>query len=135
MIWVTRNQPHIDRIACAWTIKRFIDFEAEFTFIKRNELIPESTIPYDLPDVEIGHKGNACSQENLIKLYKIEDEAVMDISRIVHDIDFGTFDGEFSSGIDLIIKGVILSSKEDKEIYEKGFTLFDYLYKAFREVF
>ena len=133
MIWVTRKQPHIDRIACAWTIKRFIDFEAEFQFIERNNPIPELAIPYDLPDVEIGHKDNSCSHETLLKLYKINDEAVIEISRIVHDIDLGKFDNEYSAGIELILKGLIFSSKEDRKIYEKGFEFFDYLYKAFRE--
>ena len=130
MIWITRKKPHIDRIACAWTIKRFIDPKADFRFIERNEAIPNEGIPYDLPNVEIGHKNNKCSHYTLLEKYQLRDEGINEINRIVNDIDMGLFDEPESYGVELIIKGLILSSKKDLEILEKGFQIFDYMYQT-----
>ena len=113
MKWVTREKPHIDRIACAWAIKRFVDSDAEFLFIKRGEKVPLSAVPYDLPDVELGHHGEKCSFESLIEKYKLKERAVSEIARVVCDMDLGIYKEKESVGIETIIKVLILSSKND----------------------
>lgn len=133
MKWVTREKPHIDRIACAWAIKRFVDLEARFTFVKRGGEVPRDAVPYDLPDAELGHRGEKCSFESLTEKYRLRDRAVREIARIVRDIDFGVYRQKESIGIESIIKGLVLSSKTDAEIYGKSFPIFDALYKKFSE--
>jgi hypothetical protein len=133
MKWVTREKPHIDRIACAWAIKRFVDLEAKFIFIKRGRKVPQNVIPYDLPNVELGHHNEKCSFESLIERYKLKQHAATEIARIVHDIDLGVYKEKESIGIETIIKGLVLSSESDIEIYERSFPIFDGLYKKFSE--
>jgi len=113
MKWVTRERPHIDRIACAWAIKKFVDLEAKFLFIKRNEKVPRGATPYDLPDVELGHHGEKCSFESLIEKYKLKEQTLKEIARIVRDIDLGIYKERESIGIEAVIKGLVLSSKND----------------------
>ncbi len=133
MKWVTREKPHIDRIACAWAIKRFVDVDAEFSFIKRGETVPQDTIPYDLPNAELGHQDEKCSFESLLEKYKLKERAFKEIARIVHDIDLGIYREEESIGIETIVKGIVLSSKTDIEIYEKSFPVFDAIHKKCSE--
>lgn len=133
MKWITREKPHIDRIACAWAVKRFVDGEAEFVFIKRGEEVKKGAVPYDLPNAELGHHDERCSFESLIEKYKLRGRAVKEIARIVRDIDFGVYKQKESIGIETVIKGMVLSSKTDVEIYEKSFPIFDALYKKFSE--
>ncbi len=133
MKWVTREKPHIDRIACAWAIKRFVDLEAEFIFIKRGEKVSQNAIPYDLPNVELGHHNEKCSFESLAERYKLKQHAATEIARIVHDIDLGVYKEKESIGIETIIKGLVLSSESDIEIYKRSFPIFDALYKKFSE--
>lgn len=133
MKWVTREKPHIDRIACAWAIKRFLDADAEFSFIKRGEKIPQDAMPYDLPNAELGHQDEKCSFESLIEKYKLKERAFKEIARIVHDIDLGIYREEESIGIETIVKGIVLSSKTDIEIYEKSFPVFNAIHKKFSE--
>lgn len=133
MKWITREKPHIDRIACAWAIKRFVDSEAKFVFIKRCEKLPQGAVPYDLPNVELGHQGEKCSFESLVEKYKLKEHAVKEIARIVRDVDLGIYKEKESTGVESIIKGLVLSSKTDDEIYEKFFPVLDALYKKFSE--
>ncbi len=133
MKWVTREKPHIDRIACAWAIKRFVDLEAEFLFIKRGEKVPLSATPYDLPNVELGHHGEKCSFESLIEKYKLKERAVYEIARIVRDIDLGIYKEKESIGVETVIKGLVLSSENDIEIYNKAFPVFDAIFQKFSE--
>ncbi len=133
MKWVTRARPHIDRIACAWAIKRFIDSEAEFLFIKRDEKPPKNATPYDLPGAELGHQGDKCSFEAVIEKYELKGRGVEEIARVVRDVDLAAYKEQESAGIEAVLKGMILSSETDLEIYERSFQVFDALHKRFSE--
>lgn len=133
MKWVTREKPHIDRIACAWAIKRFIDGDAEFFFVKRGEEVPDVATPYDLPGAELGHHGDKCSFEAVVEKYKLKGRAIKEIARIARDIDLAIYKEPESAGMEAVLKGMILSSKADLEIYERCFQVFDALYKKFLE--
>lgn len=133
MLWVTRERPHIDRIACAWAIKKFIDSEAEFLFITREEKPPEDAVPYDLLGAELGHHGDECSFEAVVEKYELKGRAFKEIARIVRDVDLAVYKEPESVGIEVVLKGMILSSETDLEIYELSFPVFDALYKRFSE--
>ncbi len=91
MKWVTRQYVHVDRTACPWLIKRYVDPKAEFIFVpveKIEEIVnKEKAIPYDTPDVELGHHGDKCSFDAIVEKYKIKDSAVFELAKIVRAAD------------------------------------------------
>jgi hypothetical protein len=91
MKWITRKNANVDRIACPWLIKRFVDSEAEFLYVAADEVMTvaerEDAIPYDVPDVELGHVDGRCSFESILVKYKLEDPALHLLGRIVHGAD------------------------------------------------
>lgn len=91
MQWVTRARPKVDRIACPWLIKRFVDADAEFIYVPSEEVeaYAERTgaIPYDIPDVELGHHGPECSFDAIIKKYGLTDPALLRLALIVRGAD------------------------------------------------
>jgi len=91
MQWITREHPKVDRIACPWLIKRFVDAEAEFVYVPAEEVlsIAEQTgaIPYDVPGVELGHHGAECSFDAIIHKYGLTDPALLQLALIVRGAD------------------------------------------------
>ena len=91
MNWVTRSHVHVDRVACPWLISRFIDQEAKFSFVPKSQIdqaVKETgAIPFDAPDVELGHKGGKCSFESIIDKYGLTDPALLRLAKIVHAAD------------------------------------------------
>jgi len=91
MKWVTRKNANVDRIACPWLIKRFVDADAEFLYVGRDEVMrvaqDESAIPYDVPNVELGHIDARCSFESILVKYELNDPALQLLGRIVHGAD------------------------------------------------
>ena len=91
MKFVTRKNAHVDRIACPWLIKRIVDPDAEFLLVDRNEVMrvakDKKAIPYDVPDVELGHVNGRCSFESILVKYKVKDSALQLLGRIVHGAD------------------------------------------------
>jgi hypothetical protein len=91
MKWVTRKNANVDRIACPWLIKRFVDPEAEFLYVEANEVMAiaerENALPYDVPDVELGHVDGRCSFESILVNYQLNDPALQLLGRIVHGAD------------------------------------------------
>jgi len=133
MKWVTREHVHVDRVACPWLIKRFVDPKAEFVFVpveKIDEVVKkEGAIPFDAPGVELGHKGDKCSFDAIIERYGIKDPAVIDLAKIVRAAD--TENKELapeSVGLDAIATGSMMIVKDDKEAVEKGRYVYDSLY-------
>jgi len=86
--WVTRRNAKVDRIACPWLIRRFIDPQAEFLFVRADKVETvaerEGAIPFDVPGVELGHREGRCSFESLLRKYGLEDPALLLLGRIVH---------------------------------------------------
>lgn len=91
MKWITRANANVDRVACPWLIKRFIDPAAEFLFVPAEEVMAmaarENAIPYDVPNVELGHVDGRCSFESIVLKYNLKDPALAELARIVHGAD------------------------------------------------
>jgi hypothetical protein len=134
-IWVTRKGIHIDRMASAWLIRRFIDEQTKFKFVPAKGYKPlRDEIRFDMFEAEFTHEGDSCTLEVLIKRTGIEDPAVIPIAEIVHDIDLK--DSKFkrleSLGIERLIAGIAMSHKDDEARLARGVAVFDDLYEYFR---
>lgn len=133
MKWVTRQYVHVDRTACPWLIKRFVDSSAEFVFVpteKIDEIVKkESAIPYDAPNVELGHHGEKCSFDAIIEKYKIDDPAVLDLARIVRAADRDKMATvPEAAGLEAIMAGIGAVAKDDYEAIKKAGIVYDALY-------
>jgi hypothetical protein len=127
--WVTRPRPHVDRIASAWLIKRFIDPEAEFLFAPPAEF-PADAIPFDAPNVELSHHGEDCTFETLIKRARLRDRRLARLAEIVHEADLrdGKFPHAEARGIDASIRALLAASPDDHQVLAHGLALFEGLY-------
>jgi hypothetical protein len=127
--WVTRPRPHVDRIASAWLIKRFIDPEATFLFAEPTEF-PADAIAFDTPGAELSHYGDDCTFETLVKRAGFRDRRLTHLAEIVHEADLrdGKFPREEGRGIDLAIRGFLAAYPDDHEVLTHGLALFEGLY-------
>jgi hypothetical protein len=127
--WVTRPRPHIDRIASAWLIKRFVDTEAEFVFAEPADF-PKDAIPFDAPNVELSHQGEDCTFETLIKRARLRDRRLTRLAEIVHEADLrdGKYPHEEARGIDVAIRALLAASPDDQQVLAQGLALFEGLY-------
>ena len=127
--WVTRPRPHVDRIASAWLIKRFIDPEATFLFAEP-AAFPADAVAFDAPGVEFSHHGEDCTFETLVKRARVRDRRVALLAEIVHEADLrdGKFPHEEARGIDRAIRALLAASSNDHDVLEHGMTLFEGLY-------
>lgn len=132
--WVTRPRPHVDRIASAWLIKRFIDPEAEFLFAAADEL-PAGAIAFDVLGAEFGHHGQDVTFETLLRCAGLTNPRLAFLAEIVHEADLhdAKFDREEAPGLDLAIRGLLAALKDDHEVLAHGMTLFDGLYATIGE--
>ena len=133
MKWVTRSHVHVDRVACPWLISRFIDSDAEFIFVPKSRIQEvvekESAIPFDAPGVELGHHGDDCSFDTLIKHYELTDKGLLRLARIINAADTGKEDQEpIAIGFEAIAVGYGLRFPEDKENLKHQFEVYDALY-------
>lgn len=129
--WVTRPRPHVDRIGSAWLIKRFIDPDAEFVFAPSKDFPPDA-IPFDSAGVEFGHQGEDCTFETLLKRLGQRDRRLTHLAEIVHEVDLKDqkFPRDEARGVDLAIRGLLATFKDDQEVLVQGMVLFDGLYAA-----
>jgi hypothetical protein len=132
--WATRPRPHVDRIASAWLIKRFLDPGAEFVFAPPEEM-PADAIPFDMAGVEFGHQGDDCTFETLLHRSGLRDRRLASIAEIVHEADLrdGKFPRDEARGLDLVLRGLLAAIKDDQDALEQGLTLFDGLYSTIGE--
>ena len=133
MKWVTRQYVHVDRTACPWLIKKFVDLEAEFVFVpveKIEEVVKkEKAIPYDAPDVELGHHGEKCSFDSILEKYGITDSAVLELAKIVRAADTDKMEtAPEAAGLEAVMNGIGIVSKDDFESIEKAGPVYDALY-------
>ena len=118
MKWVTRKNANVDRIACPWLIKRFVDKDAEFLYVPADEVGPvaerEGAIPYDVKGVELGHVDGRCSFESIMVKYKLTDPALMRLAKIVHgaDVSADVNVTRESAGLQAIAHGFALAHSE-----------------------
>lgn len=132
--WATRPRPHVDRIASAWLIKRFIDPGAEFLFAPAEDM-PADAVPFDMAGAEFGHQGEDCTFETLLRRSGLRDKKLAAIAEIVHEADLR--DQKYlrneARGIDLALRGLLSAVKDDHEVLAYGMTLFDGLYTTIGE--
>jgi hypothetical protein len=133
--WVTRQDIHVDRIACAWLIKRFIDPKGTLKFVpgKRYRPSPDA-YRYDMQDGEFTHEGDNCSFEVLLRRTAVSDPVLKIIAEIVHDIDLkdGKFGHPETPGISHVIAGICRTQSSDESRVARGKELFDDIYEQFR---
>lgn len=134
MLWVTRSHVHVDRVACPWLIKRFIDSDAQFLFVPKSQVnkVAEETgaIPFDAPGVELGHHDGKCSFETIIEKYVLSEPGLLRLAQIVHaaDIAADLHMDEIAPGLEAITSGFGLILPDDKANLEKQFVVYDALY-------
>ena len=138
MKWVTRARPMVDRIACPWLIRRFVDPEAEFLFVAPAVVTEvaerEGAIPFDVPGVELGHHGDECSFDAIMKKYNLNDPALFNLALIVRgaDTDARHLTPE-SVGLYAIAGGFRLLYENDHEQLEREWPVYDALYAFCRQ--
>lgn len=133
MKWITRERPKIDRIACPWLIRKFIDAEAEFLYVAATEVrkvaAREGAIPYDIPDVELSHVGELCSFDAFIKKYQLRDPALDQLALIVRGADTSRLGlTPQSSGLYAISLGLSHNFANDHEMLAHGMVMYEALY-------
>ena len=133
MKWVTRERPVVDRIACPWLIKRFVDPDAEFLFVSDLAQLPDDATPFDMRGVELGHVGGDCSFETILRRYELTDPVLWRIAEIVHvaDLDDDRFDAPEAPGLDVLLRGLSMTGDDERTLAVSG-PLFDGLYEFHR---
>lgn len=136
--WVTRERPKIDRIACPWLVKRFIDPEAEFLYVPTPEVkkvaAQRGAVPYDIPDVEFTHEGELCSFDAFIKRFRLQDPALDELALIVRGADTGKLGlAPQCAGLAAVSLGLSRLYAEDHEMLGHGMVMYDALYRWCKE--
>src|SRR4030095_16481984 len=134
--WVTRTGVHIDRIASAWLIRRFIDSQARFKFVAAKGYRPEAgELRFDMFDAEFTHEGSLCTFEVLMERWSITDRALRRLAEVVHDIDLkeSRFGHPETAGLALVINAICSKHKEDSARIERASLLLDDLYDYFKK--
>ena len=135
MKWITRANANVDRVACPWLIKRFVDPEAEFLFVPADQVMPtakrEQAIPYDVANVELGHVDGRCSFESIMLKYNLTDPALAELARIVHgaDVEQDISITPQSAGLGAIARGfALLHGEADHDKIRLESPMYDALY-------
>lgn len=134
MRWVTRSHVHVDRVACPWLIRRFVDSEAEFLFVPKSEVqrmvSDTGAIPFDVPGVELGHLDGKCSFEAILAKYELRDPALARLARVVHaaDVAEDLNTDDIAPGLEAIATGFGLIHLDDHDNLAMQFPVYDALY-------
>jgi rhodanese-related sulfurtransferase len=136
--WVTRERPKIDRIACPWLVRRFVDPEAEFLYVPtpqvRRVAEEREAIPYDVPDVEFTHDGELCSFDAFLKKFHLKDPALEELALIVRGADTNRLElAPQAPGLAALSLGLSINFKNDHEMLEHGMVMYDALYAWCKE--
>ena len=135
MRWITREHAKVDRIACPWLIKKFVDKDAEFLFAPSDKVIEiaevQNAIPFDVPNVELGHHGELCSFDAILHKYQLDkkDPSLLELAKIVRGADTQnrTLTSQ-SEGLLAIATGFSINSKDDYDNMRKQFYVYDALH-------
>jgi hypothetical protein len=142
MKWITRERVKVDRVACPWLIKKFVDKDPEFIFVPSDKVMAEAkrldAIPYDVPNVELGHHGKECSFEAIVKKYKLDSNpALVLLGRIVNgaDTDNTLWHQAEGPGLNAVAEGFRhLGYKDDHELNAAEWIVYDALYAYCEEM-
>ena len=133
MKWITRERPKIDRIACPWLIKNFVDEKAEFIYVPKEEVFDKAkqlnAVPYDIPGAEYSHYEAECTFDYIIKKHELKEPALLQLAAIVRGADTDHFDlAPQSAGLWAISAGLSFNHKDDLEMLQAGMKIYDALY-------
>jgi len=131
--WATRSGPHVDRTACAWLIRRWIDPQAEFVFVSDPDEVPSDATPFDMRGAELSHHAGDCSFETVLRRYELHDPVLWEIARIVHEADLEDerYDAPEAPGIDVVLRGLSMV-RSDEEMLALSAPIYDGLYEYFK---
>jgi hypothetical protein len=134
IIWATRKNPFVDRMASAWLIKRFVDPKASFVFIDERDVasLDNTTVAFDMRGAAFTHVGDLCTFEVMVKSFGIKDKAVKKIAEIVHDLDVkdDKYGKPEATGVEDILAGIRKTAKNDADGLERGMAAFEMLYQS-----
>jgi hypothetical protein len=135
MKWITREHAKVDRIACPWLIKYFVDNDAQFLFAPAHRVFEiareQGAIPFDIPNVELGHHGEECSFDAIIRRYSLDknEPALLELAKIVRGADTPNRSlTPYSEGLAALASGFSIISKDDYDNMAKQFCVYDALY-------
>jgi hypothetical protein len=130
MRWATRTGCHVDRAACAWLLRRFVDPAADFVFVDDPSDVPDGWIPFDMRGAELSHHGGDCTFETMLRHFGLDDPVLWDLARIVHEADLADerFDSAEAPGLDVVCRGLSMV-REDGEVLAIAADVFDGLYE------
>lgn len=133
MRWITRERPKIDRIACPWLIRNFVDSEAEFIYVPKEAVFEKAktlnAIPYDIPGAEYTHEGERCTFDYIIEKHGLTEPALLQLADIVRGADTARFDlAQQAAGLWAISAGLSYNFKDDQEQLAAGMMIYDALY-------
>jgi hypothetical protein len=128
--WATRSGVHVDRAACAWLLRRFVDPEADFVFVDDVDDVPANATAFDMRGVALSHHGGDCSFETMLRHWHLEDPVLWDVARIVHEADLADdrFEAPEAPGLDVICRGLSMVDADD-QILQITARMFDGLYE------
>jgi hypothetical protein len=137
--WATRSGVHIDRAACAWLIRRFLDQDAQFVFVTDPEHIPPDATGFDMRGIDLTHHTGAdgledCTFETILRRHDLTDPVLWRIAQIVHeaDLDDERYDAPEAPGLDVVLRGLSMVCPDDQLVLELTGPVFDGLYEYHR---
>jgi hypothetical protein len=130
MRWATRAGVHVDRAACVWLVRRFVDPDAVFVFVDDPDEVPADATPFDMRGVELSHHEGGCSFETMLRHFGLDDPVLWEVARIVHEADLADdrFDAPEAVGLDVICRGLSMILP-DVEVLAVTGPMFDGLYE------
>ncbi|UKJ07296.1 chromate resistance protein ChrB domain-containing protein [Solitalea lacus] len=133
MKWITRERPKIDRIACPWLIRNFVDMDAEFIYVPKEQVFEKAkelqAIPYDIPGAEYSHEGEFCTFDYIIKKHQLTDPSLLQLAIIVRGADTDRFDiAPQAAGLWAISAGLSYNFQDDHQMLQIGLKIYDALY-------
>jgi hypothetical protein len=130
MKWVTWEYVGVDRMACAWLIRKWIDSEAKFTFISVGQSLPEGHEPFDIPGVRLSHRRGLCTFHTMLREYEINDPILERIAKIIDEADTiqDAILEPIAPGLDFICDGIRLTSSDDIIALDRGSLIFEAIY-------
>ena len=133
MRWATRAGVHIDRAACAWLIRQYVDRDAEFVFVTDPDEVPADATPFDMRGVELSHHHGDCTFETILRRYDLTDPVLWRIAEVVHeaDLDDDRYDAPEAAGLDAVLRGLSMTGT-DQQTLAVGEAIFAGLYEFYR---
>ncbi len=118
MRWATRAGVRVDRAACAWLIRRFVDPAASFVFVADPAHVPEDATAFDMRGAELSHHGSDCTFETILRRHDLTDPVLWRLAQVVHeaDLDDGRYDAPEAAGLDTAVRGLSLVGSDEQTL-------------------